>query len=387
MKITINSTDLSRALAAVSRCIGSKSVVPILECFHIKAVGEELYITGSDNENWFTVTVHPTDITYLDDGFDHAFCIESKRFLAVIRELSSQPIGLELSADHTYATLRWLNGEAQLPIMMADGYPCPAESENGVAEVCLSASSLRNIIETCSFATANDELRPVMNGIYFDHSGESLTCCATNGHQLVRLTQSDVPVPAESFILAARSAGLLGTLIAEAERHNTKKESPAVRLSVNGCNIAFRSEQACLVCRMIDGRYPNYNSVIPKNSPYEMTLSRADLISSLRRTMVFANPASLLIKMSISADKLTISAADIDFFTSSEETLPCSFNGRDGFFIGFKGSFLLDMLNHMSSNEVTVQLTDHSRAGVFLPREENGEQELLMLLMPMMLQE
>lgn len=386
MKITINSTDLSRALAAVSRCIASKSVLPILECFHIKAVGEELHITGSDNENWFTVTVRPTDITYLDDGFDHAFCIESKRFLAVIRELASQPIGLELSSDHTYATLRWLNGEAQLPIMGAEEYPCPAESQDGAAEVSLPASSLRSIIDTCSFATANDEFRPVMNGIYFDRTGESLTCCASNGHQLVRLTQREVPAPAESFILPSRSAGLLGTLIAEVERCNAKKESPAVRLSVNGRNITFQSEQARLACRMIEGRYPNYNSVIPKNAPYEMTLSRADLIASLRRTMVFANPASLLVKMSISADKLTISAADIDFSTSSEETLPCSFNGPDSFFIGFKGSFLLDLLNHMSANEVAVQLTDHSRAGVFLPREADGEQDLLMLLMPMMLQ-
>lgn len=387
MKITINSTDLSRALSAVSRCIASKSVLPILECFHIKAVGEELHITGSDNENWFTVTVHPTDITYLDEGFDHAFCIESKRLLAVIRELASQPIGLELSADHTYATLRWLNGEAQLPIMEAAEYPCPVWNADGVEEMPLSASSLRSIIETCSFATANDELRPVMNGIYFDRTGESLTCCATNGHQLVRLTQRGVPAPVESFILPSRSAGLLGTLIAEVERRSAKEEAPSVRLSVNGSNITFGSDQARLVCRMIEGRYPNYNSVIPKNTPYEMTLSRADLIASLRRTMVFANPASMLVKMTVNADKLTISAADIDFSTSSEETLPCCFNGQDSFVIGFKGSFLLDMLNHMSANDVRVLLTDHSRAGIFLPHEENGEQELLMLLMPMMLQQ
>lgn len=391
MKITINSSDLSRALSAVSRCIASKSVLPILECFHLEAVGEQLRITAADNENWFTIVVRPTDITYLDDGFSHAFCIESKRFLAVIRELSSQPIGLELSADHKSATLRWQNGEAQLPILPADEYPIPASIPpiGTIESIKLPTTALRHIIDTCSFAVANDELRPVMNGIYFDRMEGSLACCATNGHSLVRLKHKELPAPADPFILHSRSANLLGTFLAEMERCTPKGETATVAITVGGNNVVFSCESLTasgrLVCRMIEGRYPNYNSVIQANPPYEMTLSRAELIAALRRTMVFANSATLLVRLQVAADRLTLSAADIDFSTSSEETVPCTFNGSDGFFIGFKGTLLLEILNHLDTDEVKVLLTDHSRAGIFVPQENEGDCEPLMLLMPMML--
>lgn len=385
MKITINSTDLSRALAAVSRCIASKSVLPILECFHIKAVGEELHITGSDNENWLTLTVHPTDITYMDDCIDSSFCIESKRFLSVIKELPSQPIGLELSKDHTYITLRWLHGEAKLPISSGAEYPEPANTSVTEESIYLTGT-LRNIIDTCSFATANDELRPVMNGIFFDRVGECFTCCATNSHLLVRLRHQELPLPPACFILPSRAANILQSLIAETERQTPKDKEATLSVSVDDRNIIFSHPYGHrLVCRMIEGRYPNYNSVIPGNAPYELTISRTGLITALRRVMVFASPTSLLVKFKLSPDKLTLSASDIDFSTSSEEQLPCSFNGPDGFYIGFKGTQLLDILNHLEGDGIKVQLTDHSRAGVFLPQENKGECEPLMLIMPMMI--
>lgn len=391
MKITINSTDLSRTLAAVSRCISNKSVLPILECFHIAGVGEELCITGSDNENWLTLPVRPTDITYLDEG-DRSFCIESKRFLSILKELPSQPIGLEISADHRFATLRWLNGEASLPIMGAAEYPMPVEVES-VGRTFMPAQSLQEVVDTCLFAVANDELRPVMNGIFFDSKDGHLVTCATDSRLLVRLQDTDLQAPASTFILPTKSAQLLGALVANVSRQTDKDETPCIGISVSGNNVEFvgasgTGNKSCgrIVCRMIEGRYPNYNSVIPPNPPYEMTLSRTDLVAAIRRTMVFADPASLLQKWHITADKLTISVDDHNFSTSSEETVPCTFNGPDGFRIGLKASILLDMLAHIDTDEVKVLLTEHTRPVVILPvKTEPTPRALLMLITPMLI--
>ena len=390
MKITINSSDLSRTLAAVSRCISNKSTLPILECFHIAGVGEELLITGCDGENWLTLPVSPTDITYLDEG-DRSFCIESKRFLSIIKELPSQPIGLEISSDHCYATLRWLNGEASLPIMGAEVYPLPVEVDS--ERTSMPAKALQEVVDACLFAVANDELRPVMNGIFFDCKDNHLVTCATDSRLLVRLQATDLKAPASTFILPAKSAQLLSALVTNVSRLTDKDETPYIDISVDGKNVELvgtcgNSHKSCgrLVCRMIEGRYPNYNSVIPPNPPYEMTLLRADLVAAIRRTMVFADPATLLQKWRITTDKLTISVDDHNFSTSSEEMVPCSFNGPDGFRINLKASILLDMLAHIDADEVKVRLTNHSKPVVLLPvNTQDTPREQLMLITPMLL--
>lgn len=384
MKITINSTELSHALAAVARCVSNKSILPILECVHIEAIGEQLRITTSDNENWFSIGVQPTDITYLDDGFN-AFCIESKRFLAIIRELPSQPIGLETTKGCSYATLRWINGEAQIPILFADEYPMPVMVQQQDNATVLPIDTVKHVIENCSFATANDELRPVMNGIYFDNTEGFLTCCATNGYILARMKYT-VKATGQSFILPNKSANLLGVFINEIERNNHTE----LKVIVNGNNIVFstlnNNEQLNrLICRKIEGRYPNYNNVIPKNSSCELEISRLDLVAALKRTIVFANAATLLVKLKITENQLTISASDINFVTSSEEQIGCAFNGQEEFLIGFKGSLLLDILKHFKEDEIKILLTDHTKAAVFTTPNKNDNCEPLMLLVPMVI--
>lgn len=390
MKITINSTELARTLAAVSKTVASKSPVPVLDNFLLRGVGDDLYITGSDNQNWTTLAVRPALITYLDDGFDNAFCIEAKLLMQAVRELPSQPVGLEVSSDHSFATLRWMNGEAQIPITETEQYPMPVPVNKDDADK-MPAVRMREIIDTVSFATGNDELRPVMNGIYFDNTNDTLVVCATNGYSLARLSVDTLKPLKNGFILPRRSADLLATFVNEVSRLAGHDDDIRLEVAVNGVNISFSSVTAegvehSLVCRMIEGKYPNYNSIIPKNPPYAMVVNRNDLMAALRRVRVFADPSALQVVFKISQDQLVVSATDANFSSSSEETVPCSFDGTDGFRISFRIPLLLEMLGHIPAEEVKIQLVDYARAGVFLPHEQTGDSRLLMLVMPMILE-
>ncbi len=216
-----------------------------------------------------------------------------------------------------------------------------------------------------------------MNGIYFDITTDDITFVASDGHKLVRCkslaTQGSERA---SFILPKKPANLLKSILA--------KESGEVSLSFDDSNAYIKLEHFDLVCRLIEGRYPNYNGVIPQDNPYKVTIDRLMLMAALKRVSVFSDPASSLIKLKISPNNILISAKDIDFSTSAEETVACVYDGTE-MSIGFKGSYLIDILNNLPSSEVILELADPSRAGIILPSENEENEDLLMLLMPMML--
>ena len=232
-------------------------------------------------------------------------------------------------------------------------------------------------INRALFATADDELRPVMNGIYFDITTEDITFVASDGHKLVRnktfVAHGDEKA---AFILPKKPATLLKNLL--------PKEQGDVQIDFDDRNAIFTLENYRMVCRLIEGRYPNYNSVIPQDNPHKVTIDRQMLISALRRVSVFSSQASSLIKLRLSENQIQISAQDIDFSTSAEETLICQYAGN-AMSIGFKSTFLIDILNNLTAQEVIVELADPSRAGVIVPAEQEDKEDVLMLLMPMML--
>ena len=372
MKFTVSSNALFIHLQAISRVINSKNSLPILDCFLLELRDGTLFMTASDNE-----TTLSTSIEVNEADSDGRFAVSSKTLLEALKEISEQPLHFSINSDNLEITVQYMNGKYSLMGQRADDYPAtkmPSESADGLS---MEAGTLLKSINRCIFATADDELRPVMNGIYFDIAADSITLVASDGHKLVRNQHFDGrPHEKSAFILPKKPATLLKNLL--------PKEEGDIQISFDSRNASFITENYLMVCRLIEGRYPNYNSVIPQNNPHQATIDRSSLISALRRVSVFSSQASSLIKLRLMENTINISAQDIDFSTSAEETVICQYDGTP-MSIGFKSNFLIDILNNMTGTNVIIELADPSRAGVIVPEEQDENEDLLMLLMPMML--
>lgn len=372
MKFIVSSTSLFSHLQAISRVINSKNSLTILDCFLIEMQDGTLSMTASDNETTLSTSIEVSD--YEGEG---CFAVSSKTLLEALKEIPEQPLSFQINMDNLEITVEYLNGKYSMMGQNADEYPqAPSLGDNAV-QVTMAADTLLAGVNRCIFATADDELRPVMNGIYFDITTESITLVASDGHKLVRnktfMARGDEKA---AFILPKKPANLLKNLLL--------KEEGDVQIGFDDKNAMFTMENYRMVCRLIEGRYPNYNSVIPSNNPHKATVDRGSFISALRRVSVFSSQASSLIKLSLSENQMKISAQDIDFSTSAEETLACQYDGTN-MSIGFKSSFLIDILNNIAAQEVIIELADPSRAGVIVPEQQEDNEDLLMLLMPMML--
>ena len=372
MKFIVSSTALFSRLQAISRVINSKNSMPILDCFLMELQDGTLKITASDNDTTLSTTLEVNE--YNEDG---RFAISSKTLLEALKEISEQPLSFQINLSNLEVSIQYQNGVYNMMGQNADEYPAPQEFDDSAVKVGLPSDILMNGINRCVFATADDELRPVMNGIYFDITTEDITLVASDGHKLVRCkTLGAHGSEKAAFILPKKPANILKNLL--------PKESGDTEIAFDDRKAMFTLENYLMVCRLIEGRYPNYNSVIPQNNPYKAIIDRASFVSALRRVSVFSSQASSLVKLSLSSNLMKISAQDIDFSTSAEETIACQYEGN-AMSIGFKSSFLIDILNNISGLNVVIELADPSRAGVIVPEEQEENEDLLMLLMPMML--
>ena len=372
MKFIISSTALFSRLQAISRVINSKNSMPILDCFLMELQDGTLKITASDNDTTLSTTLEVNE--YDEDG---RFAISSKTLLESLKEISEQPLSFQVNLSNLEICIQYQNGKYNMMGQNADEYPQPQEFDDNAVKVDMDSSILMNGINRCVFATADDELRPVMNGIYFDITTDDITLVASDGHKLVRCkTFAAHGSEKAAFILPKKPANILKALL--------PKEEGNTEIAFDDRKAMFTLENYLMVCRLIEGRYPNYNSVIPQNNPYKAIIDRSSFISALRRVSVFSSQASSLIKLSLSDNQMKISAQDIDFSTSAEETVTCQYEGNP-MSIGFKSSFLIDILNNISGLNVVIELADPSRAGVIVPEEQEENEDLLMLLMPMML--
>ena len=372
MKFIVSSTALFSHLQAISRVINSKNSLPILDCFLLELQDGTLSMTASDNETTLSTSIEVNEF----DG-DDRLAVSSKTLLEALKEIPEQPLSFQINPSNLEITVQYQNGKYSLMGQNADEYPQTQELGSNAVQVNIPADVLMGGVNRSIFATADDELRPVMNGIYFDITPEDITLVASDGHKLVRCktfaAHSDEKA---AFILPKKPANLLKNLL--------PKEQGDVQIGFDDRNASFTLENYRMVCRLIEGRYPNYNSVIPQNNPHKATIDRAAFISALRRVSVFSSQASSLIKLSLSENQMKISAQDIDFSTSAEETIICQYEGN-AMSIGFKSSFLIDILNNLSAQNVVIELADPSRAGVIVPEEQEENEDILMLLMPMML--
>ena len=372
MKFIVSSTALSSHLQAISRVINSKNTLPILDCFLFELRDGTLSVTVSDSETTMTTTVGVNE-----SDADGQFAVVAKTLLDALKEIPEQPLTFDVNLDNYEITVQYQNGKYSLMGQNADEYPQSATLGDNAVRVEMEADVLLAGINRSVFATADDELRPVMNGIYFDITTEDITMVASDGHKLVRCkTLAAKGSERAAFILPKKPAVLLKNLLT--------KEQNSVVIEFDDRNAVFMLEEYHMVCRLIEGRYPNYNSVIPQNNPHRAIIDRALFISALRRVSVFSSQSSSLIKLSLSENQMKISAQDIDFSTSAEETIACQYGGNP-MSIGFKSSFLIDILNNISAQNIIIELADPSRAGVIVPEEQEEDEDLLMLLMPMML--
>ena len=372
MRFTVSSTALSSRLVALSRVINSKNLLPILGDFLFEIVDGRLSLTASDSE-----VMMKTSLDLVEADGDGGFCVGNHDLLEAVKGISEQPITFDVDQNANMAKIGYQNGMFSLPVENADEYPKAQEVGEGATVISIPTAMLAENINRSIFATAQDELRPVMNGIYFDLTSDYLAVVASDGHKLVRnkvLTiKSDMPA---SFILPKKPATLLKGVLG--------KQGGDVVIRFDERNAEINFEEGVVVCRLIEGRYPNYNSVIPQSNPNQLTVDRLGLLAALRRVQPFSNDSSNLIRFHVENGTLQLDAEDYDFSKTATERMACDYNGMP-MSIGFKGSSFIEILSNFDCEQVVIQLADPSRAGLVLPSEQPDNQEVLMLMMPMLI--
>jgi len=374
MNFIISSSELYAHLQSVKQVINSKNSLPILDNFLFQIEKKNLQITASDLESTLITNIELSNV----EG-EGMIAIEAKRLSDILKEFSEQPLTFNIDTETFSVEVLSQNGKFSLIGQNGNEFPkLPTIKEGKGSKIQLSAELLLNGINKTIFATAEDELRPVMNGIFIEISPEEIRFVSTDAHKLVRYKRFNVSTDiTSSFILPKKPASLLKNLIA--------KGSTEVEVEFDEKNAFFNILSNKLICRLVEGNYPAYNAVIPIDNPNKLTVDRVELINSLKRVTVFSNQATNLVRLQITGNQLTISAQDIDFSISAVERIPCTFEG-EAMEIGFKSLFLMDILLNLSSTEVCFELSDPTRAGIILPaNNENKDEDILMLIMPMML--
>lgn len=330
-------------------------------------------ITASDLETTLTTLLKLENVT--EGG---SVAVPYRLLIDTLKEFPEQPLTFDINSDTLAITVSTETGQFNIIGQPADDFPVKSQiDEASKVSIQMPVDSLYLGITKTLFAAADDEMRPVMNGIFFQLTPECATFVASDAHKLVRYKRLDVKHDEErSFILPKKPATLLKNIL--------PKETGKVLVEFDKKNAHFTLPNYTMVCRLVEGTYPNYNSVIPVNNPNEMTIDRVEFYNSLRRVAPFANQASNLVKLSLTGNQLMVSAQDLDFSISAYERAKCNYEGEE-MEIGFKSSFLIEILSNLSTSDIKLSLSDPSRAGLLFPAtRDNDDEDVLMLIMPMM---
>lgn len=369
MKFSVSSSELLKQLQVASGAIASSPVLPILDDFLFTIKDKKLTIAATDLETSIT-----NEISVMSDG-NGAVAIPAKILLDTLKALPDQPVTIAVDDESFGITITSAYGKYRLAGENGQDFPRIPESEQ-VDTVKVPAETLSKAINRTLFATSNDELRPAMTGVYVTLDFNKLTFVSTDAHKLVRYNFNNVASEVStSFIIPKKALNLL---------KNALPESGEVTMSFDKANAFFTFGETHLVCRLIDARYPDYNAVIPVDNPNTLSIKRTDLLNSLKRIAIYANKTTNQVILDISPDSLTVSAQDLDFSNEANEQLGCTYEGTP-VTIGFNAKFLIEMLNVLQSDDVKMELSTPSRAGILLPTEEPEGENILMLVMPVML--
>ena len=370
MKFSVSSSDLQKKLSLAGGAISSNPVLPILEDFLFTIEGNQLTISATDLE--VSVT---TSLEVNADG-NGAVAVPAKILIDTLKALPQQPITFNVNEENFGIEITSAYGKYKLAGEDGADYPdIPVPSEPD--EVTVSALALLEGINKTLFATSTDELRPAMTGVFFQVDFSKLVMVATDAHKLVKYSLSDITGEVtSSFIIPKKALNLLKSALPSTDEQ--------VQVTFDKANAFFEFGANKMACRLIDARYPDYNAVIPVDNPNELLISRTDLQQSLKRIVIYANKTTNQVILTIADGSLTVSAQDLDFSNEATEQLACSYTG-DPLTIGFNAKFLVEMLGVLEGEEVKLEMSTATRAGILLPTEQAGGQEIMMLVMPVML--
>ncbi len=372
MKFTVSSSALLSLLATTGKVISNKNTLPILDHFLMELEGGVLKVTASDLE-----TTLVGALTVEGSEADGRIAAPAKQMLDSLKEFPELPLTIEVNDQTWEIRISWKSGSLSIPGSSPVSYPALPQLNAERKELTLDVDLLVNGINKSIFATADDELRPVMNGIYINLQPAALTFVGTDAHKLVKYEAEYENEVSAAFILPKKPANLLKSVLL--------KEEDDIQLAFDSKNACFKLKNHTMVCRLIEGTYPNYNAVIPAANPNKLLVDRIELMNGIKRVAVCSNPTTNLIRMDIADNKITLTAQDIDFSMSANETISCSYDGQP-ISIGFKSTFLVEILSNVDTPTVLIELADSTRAGVFKPvYDDKQTSTTLMLLMPMMI--
>lgn len=372
MEFNVSSADLLKGLADVSKAIPAKTTLPILENFLFELKGDRLQLTASDTE----LTLR-TSIEVQSAGEDNNIAVPSRQMMELLKNLPDQPITIKTTSDGSFECI-WSNGNSTLPYFPAIDYPDIKNAEGDVVKSTFPASVLSEGIGYTAFATADEEMRPVMNGIFFDLEPEVCTLVATDAQKLIAYTTKEAKVDEKSsFILHKKAANVLRTAI--------DKRDDDVAVTFDSNIVEFKFGDTMMICRLIIGKFPDYKRVIPQNNSNILKIDRLQLLNAVRRVSVCANRASNHIKFELRPGQLEITAQDLGFALAAYEKISCEYNG-DELSIGFKSPHILDMLGNMQSSTVVMKFADARRAALIVPSDEEEESgKICGIMMPIVI--
>ncbi|MDT0690334.1 DNA polymerase III subunit beta [Salegentibacter sp. F188] len=370
MKFIVSSSYLLKQLQILGGVINNNNTLPILDNFLFDLKEDELTVSASDLETTMSAKLK------VESDSEGKIAVPAKLLLETLKTFPEQPLTfvaednntIELSSNHGKYALAYADGEE---------FPNPVELEEPSSTI-IEGDILATAISKTIFASGNDDLRPVMSGVFFQFSDEGLTFVATDAHKLVKYSREDVTASQSAeFIMPKKPLTLLKGILAGSETE--------VLIEYNESNAKFTFDDTQLICRLIDGKYPNYEAVIPKENPNKLSIQRNQFLSSVRRVSIFSNKTTHQVRLKIAGAELNISAEDVDYSNKAEERLTCSYQGDD-MQIGFNSRFLTEMLNNLNSDEVQLEMSLPNRAGILTPVDglDPGER-ITMLVMPVML--
>lgn len=370
MKFVVSTSKLLKELQSVSGVISSSNVLPILEDFLFVIEESQLTVFATDLETSMSTSLE------VDAKEVGKVAIPAKIIMDTLKTLPEQPLTFTIEEETNAVEITSENGKYKLSGENGEDFPKIPEAEE-VSTTQLPANILGKAINKTLFATSNDELRPAMTGVYFQFDQEGMTFVATDAHKLVKFHRSDAKSDqASSFIVPKKALNLLKSAL--------PNDDVNVSISYNSSNAFFSFDSIQLICRLVDAKFPDYNAVIPDEMGYSLKIGRDELQNALRRISIFSNQTTHQAVLKVSGSDLQISAQDIDFANEAQERLQCNYDGED-VEIGFNAKFLIEMLNTLETEETDFRLSGPTKAGIVLPSEQEENENLLMLIMPVML--
>jgi DNA polymerase-3 subunit beta len=378
MRFIINSQLFLKHLSALSGVISNNNTVPIISCFHLHLEDNMLTIKATDLETTMVSRIELENARV--DGID-SIAVPAKLLLDMLKSLDDVPLNFAVDASNYSIEISSGEGKYSLAGQNAETFPAMPEMKETV-QTSMPASVLVNAINKTAFAASTDEMRQQMSGIFCELTPENVTFVATDAHKLVRYRRNDIHADeSASFILPRKPITLVKNIL------SSNKEEFDVTIDYNNTNVFFAFDNFLIVCRLVDGKYPNYEAAIPKENPNKLTIDRVTFINTLKRVSLFANQSTHQVRLAIKERELEISSEDLEFSNKAHETIPCSYEGEP-MEIGFNAKFLTEMTSNLDTEQVLMELSHPSRAGILFPLTDSEEakgEDILMLVMPVML--